>query len=63
MSARSPAFRTARPGKSMNAEWLRQFFAISDNDFADFLARLVEKRLAGAALPEVPKEPKAANHE
>jgi Fic family protein len=31
--------------------------------FADLLARLVEKRLAGAPLPEVPKEPKAASHE
>jgi fido (protein-threonine AMPylation protein) len=31
--------------------------------FADFLARLVEKRLAGEALPEVPKGSKAVTHE
>jgi fido (protein-threonine AMPylation protein) len=31
--------------------------------FADFLARLVEKRLAGAALPEVPKGSKTVTHE
>jgi Fic family protein len=31
--------------------------------FAAFLARLVEKRLAGAPLPEVPKEPKAASQD
>jgi Fic family protein len=30
--------------------------------FADFLARLVEKRLAGESLPEVPKRPKAVVH-
>jgi Fic family protein len=31
--------------------------------FADFLARLVEKRLAGSALPEVPKGSKTVTHE
>jgi Fic family protein len=30
--------------------------------FTDFLANLVEKRLAGAPLPEVPKSPKAITH-
>src|SRR5262249_17344450 len=33
------------------------------NPFADFIARLVEKRLAGEPLPEVPKGPKAVSHE
>jgi hypothetical protein len=31
--------------------------------FADFLATLVEKRLAGEPLPEVPKSTKAFCHE
>jgi hypothetical protein len=31
--------------------------------FTDFLARLVEKRLAGEPLPEVPKGPKALSPE
>jgi hypothetical protein len=31
--------------------------------FADFLAKLVEKRLAGEPLPEVPKSPRAITHE
>ena len=31
--------------------------------FEDFLARLVEKRLAGEPLPEVPKGSKAGTHE
>ena len=31
--------------------------------FAYFLARLVEKRLAGEPLPEVPKGTKAVTHE
>ena len=33
------------------------------NPFADFIARLVEKLLAGEPLPEVPKRPKAVSHE
>jgi len=31
--------------------------------FADFIARLVQKRLAGEPLPEVPKSRKAVGHE
>jgi len=31
--------------------------------FTDFLAKLVEKRLAGAPLPEVPKGAKAITHQ